>query len=251
MPLEILDATVYTAEGRKVVDSATLRLQGPGVYLLLGPNGAGKSSLANAVMGHESYRLEGRILLDGEDVTGLSTHERARKGLTLATQMPPELEGVRVSEVLTRVIKRFRGISSTAEALKLAEELLGALGLPREMLSRYYMVGMSGGERKRLELARVLAQQPRAAILDEPDSGVDVESLPLIASAVERLAEDGAAVLLITHQPRLLEYLSPLHTYVMIGGRIVAEGGPELARMVGEKGYTWLLEKREVARRGG
>jgi len=242
MPLEILDAHVETSDGKEIVRGVTLRLERPGIYLVMGPNGAGKSSLANAVMGHAAYRFKGRVVLDGEDITGLPTHEKARKGLTLATQMPPEIEGVRVAEVLIRIVKRFRGVSDAGEAARLARELLDAVGLPGEMLNRYLMVGMSGGERKRLELARVLAQKPRAAILDEPDSGVDLESLPLIASAVERLVDEGAAVMLITHQPRLLDYFRrhrPLRVYVLYRGRLAAEGGPELVEELAERGYTW------------
>lgn len=240
MRLEILDAHVETKDGKEVVHGVTLRLEKPGIYVLMGPNGAGKSSLANAVMGHEAYRFKGRVLLEGEDVTGLPTHEKARKGLTLATQMPPELEGVRVAEVLIRIVKRFRGVSDAGEASRLAGELLESVGLPRSIMNRYFMVGMSGGERKRLELARVLAQRPKAALLDEPDSGVDIESIPVIAKAIERLAEEGAAVLLITHQPKLLEYLEPSRVYILYSGRLVAEGGPELIDTVVKHGYTWV-----------
>jgi len=243
MPLEILDAHVETSDGKEIVHGVTLRLEKPGIYLVMGPNGAGKSSLANAVMGHEAYRFKGRVLLDGEDVTSLPTHEKARKGLTLATQMPPEIEGVRVAEVLIRIIKRFRGVSEAGEASRVAKELLELVGLPPSIMNRYFMVGMSGGERKRLELARVLAQRPRAAILDEPDSGVDIESMPLIARAIERLVNEGAVVMLITHQPKLLEYFAnhtPSRVYVLYGGRLVAEGGPELVKTIVERGYTWI-----------
>ena len=228
--------------GKEVVRGVTLKAEKPGIIVIMGPNGAGKSSLANAVMGHRSYKLKGRVILDGEDITDLPTHEKARKGVTLAAQNPPEIEGVRVSEVLSRVIQRFRGVSSIVEANREAAKLLEYVGLPREIMGRYYMVGMSGGERKRLELARVLAQQPRVAFLDEPDSGVDVESLPLIAKAITKLASEGSIVYLITHQPRLLEYLSPSRVIVMYNGRVVAEGGVELVKLVEEKGYTYLAK---------
>ncbi len=229
--------------GSTVVKGVTLEAEKPGVYVIMGPNGAGKSSLANAVMGHAAYELEGNIILDDRDVTSLPTHEKARAGLTLAAQNPEELEGVRVAEILNKVIARFRGVKDPAEANRLAAQLLEAVGLPRSMLGRYYMVGMSGGERKRLELARVLAQKPKVAFLDEPDSGVDVESIPLIAKAIEMLRDEGAIVYLITHQPRLLEYLTPDRVYVMYGGRVAAEGGPELVKLIEEKGYTWLATR--------
>jgi len=240
--LEILDAHVATSDGKEIVHGVTLRLPEPGVYVLMGPNGAGKSSLANAVMGHQAYSFKGKVLVDGEDVTGLPTHEKARRGLTLATQIPPELEGVRVAEILTRIIKRFRGVETAGDAARIAAELLRLVGLPASAMNRYYMVGMSGGERKRLELARVIAQRPKAAILDEPDSGVDVESIPVIAKAINRLVEEGASVLLITHQPRLLQHLEPAKVFVMLGGRLVAEGGLELVKKIEEGGYNWAAQ---------
>ena len=241
--LELYDVKVSVKEtGRRIVHGVTARLTKPGIYIVMGPNGAGKSSLANAVMGHEAYRVEGRILLDGQDITGLSTAERALRGLTLASQNPEEIEGVRVSEVFARIIKRFRGVESTAEALGLARELLETLGLPASMLNREYMVGMSGGERKKLELARVLAQKPKVALLDEPDSGVDVESLRLVANAVGRLVDEGSIVVLITHQPRLLHYLEPSEVYVMYNGRVVAVGGYELVERIENEGYGWAAQ---------
>ena len=239
--LSLEDVHVYTRDGvTEIVRGVTLRLGEPGIYVVMGPNGAGKSSLANAVMGHQDYKLKGKVVLDGEDLTSLPTHEKARRGLTLAVQSPPEIEGVRVSEVLLRIAKR--GGVDTGEALKAVEEALALVGLPRSMLNRYLMVGMSGGERKRLELARVLLQRPRAAFLDEPDSGVDIESIPLIAKAIRRLEEQGSIVVLITHQPRLLEHLEPRHVYIMHEGRVVAEGGVDLVRLVEEKGYTWIAQ---------
>ncbi len=240
---EVLDARVWTSDGRMVVKGVTLKLKEPGIYVIMGPNGAGKSSLVNAVMGHRDYKLEGHVLLDGEDVTRLPVYEKARRGLTLALQIPVEVEGVRVSEILVRVLERFQGLRGR-EAVRKAKEILSIVGLPDTILGRQLMVGMSGGERKRLELARVLAQRPRVAMLDEPDSGVDVESLPLIARAIERLREEGSIVLLISHQPSLFRYLAPDSVYVMYDGRIVAEGGPELIKRIEEKGYTWLAAGR-------
>ena len=243
MTFEVQKVKVYTSDGKEVVKGVSLSLVKPGIYTIMGPNGAGKSSLVNAIMGHQSYRLEGRVLLGGEDITKLPTHEKARKGITLATQMPLEIEGVRVAELLSRIIKRFQGVDKTDEALRIARELLSLVGLSDSIMSRYFMVGMSGGERKRLELARVLAQRPRVALLDEPDSGVDVESMPLVAKAIEKLREDGAIVVLITHQPRLFKHLEPDHVYVMYNGRIVAEGGLDLVQLIEDKGYTWIAHR--------
>ena len=240
MVFEVHDARVFTSDGKEVVKGITLSFSKPGIYTIMGPNGAGKSSLVNAIMGHQGYRLEGRVLLEGEDITKLPTHERARKGITLATQMPLEVEGVRVAELLSRIIKRFRGIEKTDEALRYARELLKLVGLSESIMSRYFMVGMSGGERKRLELARVIAQKPKVALLDEPDSGVDVESMPLVARAIAKLREEGSIVILITHQPRIFEHLEPDKVYVMYNGRVVAQGGLDLVKLIEEKGYTWI-----------
>ncbi|NOZ88341.1 MAG: ABC transporter ATP-binding protein [Crenarchaeota archaeon] len=240
------DVHVAVADsGREIVHGVTVEVAEPGIYVVMGPNGAGKSSLANAVMGHQGYRLKGRVLLAGEDVTSLPTHEKARRGMTLAVQNPPEIEGVRVAEVLAKIIQRFQGISDIAAANREAARLLELVGLPREMMSRYLMVGMSGGERKRLELARVLAQRPKVAFLDEPDSGVDIESLPLIAKAIKTLAEIGAIVFLITHQPHLAKMLLVRQVIIMYGGRIIATGGPSLIDEVQEKGYTRLAAEAQ------
>ncbi len=235
--LRIVDAHVYTRDGREVVRGVTLEAVKGRIHVVMGPNGAGKTSLAAAVMGHRDYRFKGRVILDGEDITGLPTHEKARRGLTVALQIPVEVEGVRVSEVLVKVARRFRGVESTGEALKIVREALRAVGLPESILQREYMVGMSGGERKRLELARIMVQKPKAVILDEPDSGVDVESLPLIASAIERLAEEGTGVILISHQPHLLSRLMVDKVYVMVDGVIRAVGGVELVKRIEEEGY--------------
>jgi Fe-S cluster assembly ATP-binding protein len=235
--LKIIDAHVYTRDGKEVVKGVTIEACKNHIHVIMGPNGAGKTSLAAAVMGHRDYRFKGKIILEGEDVTNLSTYEKARRGVTVSLQVPVEVEGVRVSEILVKVAQRFRGVKSTSEALKIVREALEAVGLPESILQREFMVGMSGGERKRLELARIIIQKPKVAILDEPDSGVDVESIPLIASAIERLAEEGTGVILISHQPHLLTRLVVDKVYIMIDGRVAAEGGIELVRLVEEKGY--------------
>ncbi|WP_048061488.1 Fe-S cluster assembly ATPase SufC [Hyperthermus butylicus] len=238
MPLNVVDAYVSTRDGREIVRGVSLEIREGRIHVLMGPNGAGKSSLAQAVMGHRNYVYKGKLLFDGEDITGLSTAERVKRGLTLAVQIPVEVEGVRVSEILVRVAQKFRGTKTMKEAMQVIREALEAVGLSESLLAREYMVGMSGGERKRLELARIIIQKPKIAILDEPDSGVDVESIPKIAAAIEKLAESGTGILLITHQPRLLTRLIPDKVYVMLSGRIVAEGGIELVRRIEEKGYT-------------
>jgi len=238
--LEILDARV-SVRGRWVVKGVSIGVGSGEVHVLMGPNGAGKSSLALGVMGHRDYKLVGKVLLDGDDVTNLSAHEKALRGLTIAVQQPPTLEGVRVGEILTRIASKFMGAHGV-EAVRIVSSTLKLVGLDPSLVSREFMVEFSGGERKKLELARILLMKPKAVILDEPDSGVDLDSLPLIARGISKLAAAGAAVLLIPHQPRLLEYLVPDKVYVMMGGSIVSSGGPELARIVEENGYEYLLK---------
>ncbi|MET1101820.1 MAG: ABC transporter ATP-binding protein [Pyrodictiaceae archaeon] len=241
MVLEVRDAYVYTKNGEKeIVKDVNLTIKEKSLYVLMGPNGAGKSSLALSIMGYKNYLFKGSIRLDGEEISGKDTSERALRGITLAVQNPPELEGVRVSEILAKVARRFRGISSPRETMSVIVEALKVVGLPPSILNRDYMVGMSGGERKKLELARMLVQKPRIAILDEPDSGVDVESLPRIASAIETLVDQGVGVLLISHQPHLVTRLVPDKVYVMQKGRIVAEGGLEIVMKIEKQGYSWL-----------
>jgi Fe-S cluster assembly ATP-binding protein len=230
-------AYVYTRDGKEIVKGVTIEAMKGHIHVIMGPNGAGKTSLAAAIMGHRDYILKGRVILENEDITTLPTYEKARRGITATLQTPIEIEGVKVSEVLAKIAQRFAGATSASEALKIVEEALDAVGLPESILQREFMVGMSGGERKRLELARILVQKPKVAILDEPDSGVDVESLPLIASAVERLAEEGTGVVLISHQPHLLTRLVIDKVYIMVDGRIRAVGGIDLVRKVLEEGY--------------
>jgi Fe-S cluster assembly ATP-binding protein len=224
-----------TASGRRVVRHTSLSLSSGELHVLLGPNGAGKSMLANAVMGRWDLSVDGGIFLEGEDITGLPTHERARRGLTMAHQNPPVLEGVRVAELLRRVAPGHGEI----------ERVLGSLGLGKEFLSRWYMEGMSGGERKKLELARVVLMKPKVAILDEPDSGVDVDSLKLVADAIRSLAASGTAVLVISHQPGFVRQLNPTRVHVMVGGVVVASGGPSILDEPVEHGYS-RLAKQEV-----
>ncbi len=222
--------------GGRIVTGVSLSVDSGELHVMLGPNGAGKSSLANGIMGHRDYRLEGKLLLDGEDITALPTHERVRRGLVMAIQNPPSVEGVRVGELLSRAIK-VRHDPSEREVMTTVKGEIEAVGLPPSIIGRELMVGMSGGERKRLELARVLLMKPKVAILDEPDSGIDLDGLPAVADAISRLIESGAGVILITHQPVILRYLKPNMIHVMVRGALVAGGGPELVEFVERKGY--------------
>ncbi len=232
-----VDGLTVSVEGRRVLRGVSLSVRGGEVAVLMGPNGSGKTSLALTIAGHPRYAVEeGRILIDGEDVTGLKPEERALRGLFLAFQSPPAFEGVRVRTLLREVAAR-RGAPSDEQALAAA---LGRVGLPAGVLDRELYRGFSGGEKKRLEVAQALLFRPRVAVLDEPDSGLDVEGVKIVAGLARELAGAGAAVLLITHSARTAELVAPDRVLVMLGGRIVAEGGLELVKAVEEGGYGVL-----------
>ncbi len=223
---------------RDIVKGVTMEIKQYELHILMGPNGAGKSSLAHGIMGHRDYRLvRGKVFLDHEDITDLPTYEKVRKGLTIMHQNPPEIDGVKVYEVFNKISRK--------SVSKDVEKFLGMLRLGKDILSKELFKGISGGERKKLDLMRILIQEPKAVILDEPDSGVDIESIALIANAINYLISKGTAVLLITHQPRILKFLKPKKVYVMIDGRIVLEGGVELVKLIEIYGYNSLLRGAE------
>lgn len=205
----------------------------------MGPNGSGKSSLALSIMGHPRYEvLEGKVLLDGEDLTGLKPEERAGRGLFLGFQSPVALEGVTVRSFLNTVLS-LRGLEYSEDVLKGSFE---RMALPPSYLERQVNVGFSGGERKRFEVVQALLLKPAAAVLDEPDSGLDVEGIRFLAAAVRELANLGASVLLITHNPMTVDIVQPERVLVMVSGLIVAEGGAELSRKIAENGYPGAAE---------
>ncbi|AEM39299.1 ABC transporter-related protein [Pyrolobus fumarii 1A] len=223
----------------KILHGVTLSIDAGKVVYLMGPNGAGKSTLIYTSIGWEGYKVtRGKILLDDTDVTSWPPERRAKAGLAAALQSPPQLEGVRVGLLLTKLVERYWRVSSI-EAIKLMNKFLSLVGLPGRVLEREFHVGFSGGERKKLEMVKVLAMKPRVALLDEPDSGVDVDSLKGIGEAIKMMRDElGTAVLVVTHMARLSKIVPPDQTYVMLGGRIVASGGPELVREIEEKGYS-------------
>lgn len=226
-------------DGREVVRGVSFRAPKGEVTVIMGPNGSGKSTLLLSLMGHPRYTVTaGRALLDGEDILSLKPHERARKGLFLALQSPPELHGISVGNLLLEAASRL-GLNLEWGAVAAALE---SVGLPRQYADRYVHVGFSGGERKRLELAQALALDPKVVMLDEPDSGLDIEGVRVLASKLKELAEKGKAVLLVSHNPKTIEYVAPDRVLVLVAGRIVAEGGVELARRVEEEGFPGVAE---------
>ena len=226
---------VVSVEGKRILNGVSFALEEGRIHVLMGPNGSGKSTLAFTIAGHPDYVVEsGRILLAGEYITALPAYERARRGLFLGFQYPPEVEGVKLREFLRLAAAHCQ--EPFCEFQKIFQESLVYFRM-EELGNRELNVGFSGGEKKRAELLQMRVLRPRVALLDEPDSGVDVDGLRLIAAGIEEAARSGTAVLLITHYPRILEHLPPAKVFVLDGGRIVREGGPELAREIERTGY--------------
>jgi len=234
--------------GRRILQGVNIRAPYGTIHAVMGPNGSGKSTLAYTIMGREGYEIvQGRILLDGTPLNGLPTEERALKGLFLGFQEPPAIPGVRFSTFLIAALnKRLGGedLTMLKDPSKIREiyRLLEELGLPRDVLGRELYVGFSGGEKKRAEILQALLLDPKVVILDEPDSGLDVDGVKKIAGIIRGLRESGKAVVLITHYARLLDYVEPDTVTVLSAGRVAAEGGPELARRVEEEGYQAVLK---------
>src|SRR5215212_2285895 len=255
--LEINNLHVALEDGTEIVKGVDLTVKTGGVHAVMGPNGSGKSTLAYALMGHPAYVItEGRILLDGEDVTELAADERAQRGLFLAFQYPHAVPGVTVTNFLRSAINAIRkaragGVDDPIPVKEFRTEILGAmdrLKVPRELASRYLNQGFSGGEKKRVEILQMALLKPRIAILDETDSGLDIDALKIVASGVNDLVSAEMGALVITHYQRILNYVTPDKVHVFVGGKIVESGGPELAERLESEGYdAWLPKEEEVA----
>jgi Fe-S cluster assembly ATP-binding protein len=244
--LEIKNLHVSLEGGPEIVKGVDLSVDLNQKHAIMGPNGSGKSTLAYALMGHPAYVVtEGQILLDGEDITELGADERAQRGLFLAFQYPHAIPGVTVTSFLRSAINAIRKARSGGEddpipIPEFRKELLDAmeeLKVSRELASRYVNDGFSGGERKRVEVLQLAMLKPKIAILDETDTGLDIDALRVVAGGVNTLVGPDMGVLLITHYQRLLNYVEPDYVHVFTDGRIVAEGGPELAHTLEAEGY--------------
>ena len=244
--LEIKNLHVALEDGTEIVKGVDLAVDLDEKHAIMGPNGSGKSTLAYALMGHPAYEVtEGQILLDGEDLTELGADERAQRGLFLAFQYPHAIPGVTVTSFLRSSINAIRKARAGGEDdpipipefRKELEEAMGELKVTRELASRYVNDGFSGGERKRIEVLQLAMLKPRIAILDETDTGLDIDALRIVAGGVNSLVGPNMGALLITHYQRLLNYIQPDHVHVFMQGRIVAEGGPELAAKLEAEGY--------------
>jgi Fe-S cluster assembly ATP-binding protein len=219
------------------------------IHALMGPNGSGKSTLANVIMGHPNLEVtDGQIIFKGEDITEAAPDERARMGLFMAFQYPVAVPGVTVTKYLRTVLNAHREAHSEEpiplkDFRQTVEAAMKLTEVPREFSSRYLNEGFSGGEKKRMEILQLALQRPEMAILDETDSGLDIDALRVVAGGVNAVAGPDMGVLIITHYQRILHLVQPSHVHVMFQGRIVKEGGPDLVSELEAKGYGWIAEE--------
>jgi Fe-S cluster assembly ATP-binding protein len=244
MSLEIQNLHVRTEE-REILHGVDLVINKGETHALMGPNGSGKSTLANTLMGNPTYEItEGKILLEGEDITEADPDDRAKAGLFLAFQYPVSIPGVSVANFLRTAInaKREEPIK-VKEFGQLLKKNMEVLRVEREFTSRYLNDGFSGGEKKRAEILQMAMLEPEYAVLDETDSGLDIDALRIVADGVNALRGPNMGALIITHYTRILNYVRPDFVHIMLNGRIVQEGGSELADHLEEKGYDWVREE--------
>ncbi|MCB9359245.1 Fe-S cluster assembly ATPase SufC [Candidatus Woesearchaeota archaeon] len=242
--LEIKDLHV-SVEGKEILKGVSLRLENGKVHALMGPNGSGKSTLANTLMGHPKYEItEGKIVLDGEDITDLGPDERAKKGLFLSFQYPSEISGVTIPNFLRTALNSITGEKiSVRDFKKLLEEKMTLLSMKKEYTDRYLNEGFSGGEKKKAEILQLLVLNPAIALLDETDSGLDIDALKVVAQGVNEFMAKDKSVLIITHYKRILEYINPDKMFIMVEGKIKLEGKGDLVDHLEEKGYGWIEDQ--------
>lgn len=244
--LQVIDLHV-SIDGKPIVKGLSLTVRSGEIHGLMGPNGSGKTTLAFTLMGHPRYTVDsGQILFDGEDVLGMSPDERARRGLFLAFQYPAEVQGVTVANFLRTAVNAVRGPGRDmpiSEFQKLLRDRMQLLEMDRSFAARYLNEGFSGGEKKRNEMLQLAMLKPAIAVLDETDSGLDIDAIKVVAKAVNSLRGPGFGALVITHYQRILRYIVPDVVHVMVDGRIVRSGGKELAELLEEKGYDWVRQQ--------
>jgi Fe-S cluster assembly ATP-binding protein len=238
-PLLVLDDLRASAEGVEILKGVSLTIRRGEVHALMGPNGSGKSTLANVLMGHPSYEVTGgRILYEGEDITAWSPDARGRAGLFLAFQYPEEIPGVTVVNFLRAALSNRTGTDYTVLELRLrVADTMRELGIDVGFADRYLNEGFSGGERKRNEILQMAVLEPDMAILDETDSGLDIDALKTVAEGVERLSSPRRGFLIITHYQRMLDYITPDVVHVFVDGAVVETGDAALARRIEDEGY--------------
>jgi Fe-S cluster assembly ATP-binding protein len=250
--LEIRNLHV-SAEGKQILKGLDLEVSKGEIHALMGPNGSGKSTLANVIMGHPALEVtEGEVRFRGEEIAEVAPEERARAGLFMAFQYPVAIPGVTVAKYLRMAVNAQRESRGEREIKlkdfrKETEAAMELMKIPREFSSRYLNDGFSGGEKKRMEILQLAMLRPELAVLDETDSGLDIDALRTVAEGVNKLAGDEMGVLIITHYQRILHLVKPDFVHVMHEGRIVKQGGPELVELLEERGYGWIREELEAA----
>ncbi|MFD2602302.1 MULTISPECIES: Fe-S cluster assembly ATPase SufC [Flavobacterium] len=233
-------------EDKEILKGINLEVKAGEVHAIMGPNGSGKSTLSSVIAGKEDYEVtDGEIILEGEDIGELAPEERAHKGVFLSFQYPVEIPGVSVTNFMKTAINESRKAKGqdempANEMLKLIREKSEMLEIDRKFLSRSLNEGFSGGEKKRNEIFQMAMLEPKVAILDETDSGLDIDALRIVANGVNKLRSEDNAVIVITHYQRLLDYIVPDFVHVLYNGKIVKSGGKELALELEEKGYDWI-----------
>lgn len=234
-------------EEKEILKGVNLEVKGGEIHAIMGPNGTGKSTLAQALMGHPRYEVTGgSVSLDGEDLLEMEVDERARKGLYLAMQYPSEISGVTNSDFLRSAVNARRGEGNELSIMKFMKQLdkkMDQLEIDESFANRYLNEGFSGGEKKRNEILQMMMLEPRITILDEIDSGLDIDALKVVADGVNSMRDPQAGFLIITHYQRLLNYVKPDFVHVVMKGRIVKSGGPELAERLEAEGYDWVKEE--------
>lgn len=246
-PNFVIDGLRVVVEGKEIVRGLNLEIKGGEIHAIMGPNGTGKSTLASALMGHPKYEVTGgAVTLDGQDLMDMSVDERARAGLFLAMQYPAEVPGVSNANFMRTALNSRRGEGNEVPVLKFhrsLQEKMKQLNIDATFAERYLNEGFSGGEKKRNEILQMAILEPRIAILDEIDSGLDIDALKVVSESVNSLRSENIGFLIITHYQRLLQYVVPDYVHVMMQGRIVRSGGRELAEQLEAQGYEWLKQE--------
>ena len=247
--LEIRNLHV-TADGKQILKGVSLDVDRGSIHALMGPNGSGKSTLANAIMGHPSLEVtDGTITFKGEDITDADPDERSRMGLFMAFQYPVAIPGVTITKYLRMVMNAHREARGEAavslkEFRKTVEAAMELTHVPREFSNRYLNDGFSGGEKKRMEILQLALTKPKLAVLDETDSGLDIDALNTVAAGVNTVSQGtDMGVLIITHYQRILHMVKPQFVHIMFEGRIVKQGGPELVEQLEKRGYGWIRDE--------
>ncbi|HBP3099123.1 TPA: Fe-S cluster assembly ATPase SufC [Staphylococcus aureus] len=244
--LEIKDLHV-SIEDKEILKGVNLTINTDEIHAIMGPNGTGKSTLSSAIMGHPSYEVtKGEVLLDGVNILELEVDERAKAGLFLAMQYPSEITGVTNADFMRSAInaKREEGQEiNLMQFIKKLDKNMDFLDIDKDMTQRYLNEGFSGGEKKRNEILQLMMLEPKFAILDEIDSGLDIDALKVVSKGINQMRGENFGALMITHYQRLLNYITPDKVHVMYAGKVVKSGGPELAKRLEEEGYEWVKEE--------